>query len=186
MEARVVGARRLRRAEDAGSGQGPGALQQTAAWRRGRRCSPRRSCRPTRWHGRRQQGHASRLPAEGAEGEGRDDGQLPEPRPQRAPQPRLGPPKYVEKIAKQTDLFPQGPKGPNQVVPFLPFASDPKPYTYAGATMHGNGFFVTELTSGAPIGLPRGSRVTFSTPGTYKFFCWIHGPDMGGTVVVTP
>ena len=98
----------------------------------------------------------------------------------------FGPPKYVEKIQKQTDLFPQGPKGPNQVAPFLPFASDPKPYTYAGKTMHGNGFFVTELTSGAPIGLPRASRVTFSTPGTYKFFCWIHGPDMGGTVVVTP
>jgi plastocyanin len=98
----------------------------------------------------------------------------------------FGPPKYVEKIQKQTDLFPQGPKSPNQVAPFLPFASDPKPYTYAGKTMHGNGFFVTELTAGAPIGLPRASRVTFSTPGTYKFFCWIHGPDMGGTVIVTP
>ena len=72
------------------------------------------------------------------------------------------------------------------MAPFLPFASDPKPYTYAGKTMHGNGFFVTELTAGAPIGLPRASRVTFSAPGTYKFFCWIHGPDMGGTVVVTP
>ena len=98
----------------------------------------------------------------------------------------FGPPKYVEKIAKQTDLLPQGPKSPNQVTPFLPFATDPKPYTYGGKTMHGNGFFVTELTSGAPIGLPRASRVTFSTPGTYKYFCWIHGPDMGGTVVVTP
>ena len=98
----------------------------------------------------------------------------------------FGPPKYVEKIQKQTDLLPQGPKSPNQVAPFLPFASDPKPYTYSGKAMHGNGFFVTELTSGAPIGLPRASRVTFSTPGTYKFFCWIHGPDMGGTVVVTP
>jgi plastocyanin len=28
--------------------------------------------------------------------------------------------------------------------------------------------------------------VTFSTPGTYKYFCWIHGPDMSGTIVVTP
>lgn len=98
----------------------------------------------------------------------------------------FGPPKYVQKIQKQTDLFPQGPAGPNQVAPFLPFASDPKPHTYAGKTMHGNGFFVTELTSGSPIGLPRASRITFSTPGTYKFFCWIHGPDMSGTVVVAP
>lgn len=98
----------------------------------------------------------------------------------------FGPPKYVEKVQRQTDLFPQGPKGPNQVSPFLPFGSDPKPYRYEGKTMHGNGFFVTELTAGSPIGLPRGSRVTFTTPGSYKFFCWIHGPDMSGTVVVTP
>ena len=98
----------------------------------------------------------------------------------------FGPPKYVEKIQRQTDLFPEGPKSPNQVAPFLPFASDPKPHTYSGKTMHGNGFFVSELTSGAPIGLPRSSRVRFTTPGTYKFFCWIHGPDMGGTIVVTP
>ena len=73
----------------------------------------------------------------------------------------FGPPKYVEKVQKQTDLFPQGPTSPNQVAPFLPFASDPKPYAYSGKTMHGNGFFVTELTAGAPIGLPRASRVTF-------------------------
>ena len=31
-----------------------------------------------------------------------------------------------------------------------------------------------------------GLDVTFTTPGTYKYFCWIHGPDMGGTIVVTP
>ena len=27
--------------------------------------------------------------------------------------------------------------------------------------------------------------MTFSKAGTYKFFCWIHGPDMAGTIVVT-
>jgi plastocyanin len=97
----------------------------------------------------------------------------------------FGPPKYVEQMQKKTDVFPTGPNSPNQVAPFLPFASDPKPWDYSGALMHGNGFFVTELTAGAPIGLPRASRVTFSAPGTYKYFCWIHGPDMGGTVVVT-
>jgi plastocyanin len=98
----------------------------------------------------------------------------------------FGPEKYIEQFAKKTDLFPTGPKGPNQVTPVLPFGTDPKPYTYAGATMHGNGFFVTPITASAPIGLPRLSRVTFSTPGTYKYFCWIHGPDMGGTIVVRP
>ena len=97
----------------------------------------------------------------------------------------LGPKKYVEQFGKKTDLFPTGPKSPNQATPVLPYGTDPKPYTYDGVTTHGNGFFVTPLTAGAPIGLPRSSRVTFSTPGTYKYFCWIHGPDMGGTIVVT-
>ncbi len=97
----------------------------------------------------------------------------------------FGPKKYLEQWGKKTDLFPTGPKGPNQVTPILPYGTDPKPTAYAGATTHGNGFFATPLTSGAPIGLPRSSRVTFSTPGTYKYFCWLHGPDMGGTIVVT-
>jgi plastocyanin len=93
-------------------------------------------------------------------------------------------PKYFEKLAQKIDLFPQGPKSPNQVAPVLTYGSDPKPYTYEGKAMHGNGFFVTELTSGSPIGLPRSSKITFTTPGTYKYFCWIHGPDMSGTIVV--
>jgi plastocyanin len=97
----------------------------------------------------------------------------------------LGPKKYIEDFQKKTDLFPTGPSSPNQVSPVLPFATDPAPYKYDGTTTHGNGFFVTPLASGAPIGLPHASRVTFSAPGTYKYFCWIHGPDMGGTVVVT-
>ena len=92
---------------------------------------------------------------------------------------------WIEEFGKKTDLFPTGPTSPNQVSPVLPFGTDPAPYTYDGATMHGNGFFTTPLTSGAPIGLPRSSRVTFSAPGTYKYFCWIHGPDMGGTITVT-
>jgi plastocyanin len=97
----------------------------------------------------------------------------------------LGPKKYIEQFGKKTDLFPTGPNSPNQVTPILPFGTDPKPLTYAGATTHGNGFFATQLTAGSPIGLPRSSKVTFSTPGTYKYFCFIHGPDMGGTIVVT-
>jgi plastocyanin len=99
----------------------------------------------------------------------------------------FGPKAYLQQWGKKTDLQPQGPNSPNQVTPILPYGSDPKPLTYAGATTHGNGFFATPLAAGAPIpGLPRSSRVTFSTPGTYKYFCWIHGPDMSGTIVVTP
>ena len=99
----------------------------------------------------------------------------------------FGPKKYVEQCGKKTDLFPTGPKSPNQVTPIAPVRHRPEAAARTtGATTHGNGFFATPLTSGAPIGLPRSSRVTFSTPGTYKYFCWIHGPDMGGTIVVTP
>ncbi len=99
----------------------------------------------------------------------------------------FGPKKYLEQWGKKTDLFPTGPKGPNQATPIIPYGTDPKPLTYDGATTHGNGFFATPVAAGAPIpGLPRSSRVTFSTPGTYKYFCWIHGPDMSGTIVVTP
>jgi len=97
----------------------------------------------------------------------------------------FGPKKYVQQFQKQTDLFPTGPKSPNQVSPVLPYATDATPYTYAGAATHGNGFFATPLTSGAPIGLPHASRVKFTTPGTYKYFCLIHGPDMSGEIVVT-
>jgi plastocyanin len=96
----------------------------------------------------------------------------------------LGPKKYIEQFGKTTDIFPTAPGSPNQATPILPFGTDPKPLTYAGATTHGNGFFATQLTAGAPIGLPHASRVTFSTPGTYKYYCFIHGPDMGGTIVV--
>ena len=99
----------------------------------------------------------------------------------------FGPRAYLEQWGKKTDMQPQGPTSPNQVTPILPYGSDPNPLTYAGATTHGNGFFATPLAAGAPIpGLPRSSRVKFSTPGTYKYFCWIHGPDMSGTIVVTP
>jgi plastocyanin len=98
----------------------------------------------------------------------------------------FGPKKYIENLQKTTDLFPAGPNGPNQVAPVLVFGSEPKGhYTYDGKN-HGNGFLATPLTSGSPaVPLPKASKVTFSTPGTYKYFCWIHGPDMGGTIVVT-
>jgi plastocyanin len=98
----------------------------------------------------------------------------------------FGPKKYLQQWGKTTDLMPQGPTSPNQVTPILPYGTDPKGASYDGASTHGNGFFATQLTAGAPIGLPRSSKVTFTAPGTYKYFCWIHGPDMGGTIVVTP
>jgi len=67
----------------------------------------------------------------------------------------FGPKKYIEQLGKKIDLLPQGPNSPNQTAPVLVYGTDPKPYTYDGTATHGNGFFVTELTAGAPVGLPR-------------------------------
>jgi plastocyanin len=98
----------------------------------------------------------------------------------------FGPKKYLEQWGKKTDFLPTGPKAPNQATPIIPYGTDPSPLTYDGASTHGNGFFATPLTAGAPGPLPRSSKVKFTKPGTYHYFCWIHGPDMSGTIVVTP
>ena len=99
----------------------------------------------------------------------------------------IGPKAYLQLWGKKTDMLPQGPTSPNQVTPIIPYGTDPAPFTYDGATTHGNGFFATPVISGSPIpGLARSSKVKFTAPGTYHYFCWIHGPDMSGTIVVTP
>ncbi len=99
----------------------------------------------------------------------------------------FGPKKYIRGLSQKIDLFPMGPKSPNQVAPVLIYGSEPKgSYNYDGAN-HGNGFLATPLTSGGPaVPLPLASKVTFTKAGTYHYFCWIHGPDMSGTIVVTP
>jgi plastocyanin len=96
----------------------------------------------------------------------------------------FGPLKYMEQFSKQTDLFPMGPKAPNQVTPVFLYGTDPAPYSYDG-TNHGNGFFVTPLRDGVPGGLPNAFRVTFPTPGKYHYICFLHGPDMAADIVVT-
>jgi plastocyanin len=99
----------------------------------------------------------------------------------------FGPQKYIQQFQTKYDLLPSGPKSPNQVSPVLPYGSEPKgKYQYDG-TNHGNGFLVTPLSTGTPgVPLPHAATVTFTKPGTYHYFCLIHGPDMSGTVVVTP
>jgi len=97
----------------------------------------------------------------------------------------FGPADYIQKLMEQTDLIPQGPGSPNQVSPFLIFGSDPgKPQVYDGRS-HGNGFFVSPMLGVGP-GLVTQTSITFPTPGTYHYFCLIHGPDMSGDIVVTP
>ncbi len=98
----------------------------------------------------------------------------------------FGPKKYILGIEKKTDLLPTGPTSPNQVSPFLIYGSEPKGKYQYDSTVHGNGFFVTPLTiANKAVPLPQTWKVTYTTAGTYKFFCWIHGPDMSGTTVVT-
>ena len=98
----------------------------------------------------------------------------------------FGPLKYLDKLFKQTDLFPMGPSSPNQVTPFFVFGSDPPGTPYEGKTTHGNGFYATPLLDaikGAPP--PNSVRVKFTTPGKYHFICQLHGPDMAADIRVT-
>jgi len=100
----------------------------------------------------------------------------------------FGPKDFVEPFFKQTDLLPLGPGAPNQVSPVLIYGSDPKEnggYSYDGAN-HGDGFLVTPVIDDQPGGpLENTSRITFTKPGTYHYFCQIHGPEMAGDIVVT-
>ena len=54
-----------------------------------------------------------------------------------------------------------------------------------GPANHGNGFLATGLLdtdSKSPF--PNKASITFTTPGTYVYYCNIHQPDMKGTIVV--
>lgn len=99
----------------------------------------------------------------------------------------FGPAKYLQAFQKTTDFLPAGPGSKNQVTPVFTYGTDPKgSYSYDGAN-HGNGFFQTPLTAGLPgTPLPRAASVTFTKPGTFKYICFLHGPDMHGTIKVTP
>jgi plastocyanin len=76
-------------------------------------------------------------------------------------------------------------EGPNgSLNPFVVYPSDPvlPPLT---PTTHGNGYLATGLLdtdSKSPF--PNQSTITFTTPGTYVYYCNIHQPDMKGTIVV--
>jgi plastocyanin len=98
---------------------------------------------------------------------------------------------FVQTFQTQTDLFPAGPGTPNQVSPPFIYGSEPTTapgtYTYSG-NEYGNGFLWTPLMDDQPgdppAGLPGTTKITFDTPGTFKYFCAIHGPDMSGEVIV--
>jgi plastocyanin len=101
----------------------------------------------------------------------------------------FGPAAYLKQSFKTLDLTPTGPGTPNQVWPYFFYGTDSAEggvYTYAGAASHGNGFFSTPLQGPPGSQLPTAVKVRFTTPGTYKYICGLHGPDMNGQIVVTP
>lgn len=99
----------------------------------------------------------------------------------------FGPMDYIDGFMKQTDAFPTGPGATNQVTPPFAYGTEANGrYVYDGAN-HGNGFMATPLIDALPASpLPDRVDVTFTKPGSFHFFCLLHGPDMAGDVVVTP
>ena len=101
----------------------------------------------------------------------------------------FGPEAYLKSSLKTLDLVPQAPGQPNQVWPFFFYGTDPAAngvYTFGGTRSHGNGFFSTALLGPTGTPLPNTLKITFTSPGTYKYICGLHGPDMNGEIVVTP
>jgi plastocyanin len=91
---------------------------------------------------------------------------------------------WTKAYLKTSDQFPMGQIAPEEI-----YGTDAPGTPYTGKN-HGNGFFSTPIvTRGAlPAGITghRTASITFTNPGTYKYFCEIHGKMMSGTVVVTP
>jgi plastocyanin len=92
--------------------------------------------------------------------------------------PQKDPNSYISKLARSVEqpVFDQA----------AVYPSDPPPAPAAfSPTSHGNGFWnsgaLDAFDSSPP---PLANAVTFTTPGTYEFYCVIH-PFMHGTVVVS-
>ncbi|MGZ6643665.1 MAG: cupredoxin domain-containing protein [Solirubrobacteraceae bacterium] len=77
--------------------------------------------------------------------------------------------------------------GPGPFNPQAIYPSDPPGTTATlSPALHGNGFWNAGVLYGAQAKLsafPTSGKVTFSTPGTYNYYCLIH-PFMKGTVTV--
>jgi plastocyanin len=77
--------------------------------------------------------------------------------------------------------------GPAGIDPRTLYPSQPPgtPLTVDGA-VHGNGFVNTGMLDDvAATPLPKSATVSFSKPGTYQYFCIVHGAQMKGQITVT-
>jgi plastocyanin len=77
--------------------------------------------------------------------------------------------------------------GPAGLDPMTVYPSEQPPAgLVVDGTSHGNGFVNTGMLDDvASTPLPKSSTVTFTKPGTYQYYCIVHGADMKGTVTVT-
>jgi plastocyanin len=81
--------------------------------------------------------------------------------------------------------------GPAGVDPRTAYPSQPPgtPLVVGDATVHGNGFVNTGLLDDVKsTPLPKSAVVSFSKPGTYDYYCIVHGGPQGmrGKITVTP
>jgi len=98
---------------------------------------------------------------------------------------------FADQHQTATDQLPILGNPNNQFMPDLVYASEPSTspgsWTYSGDEF-GNGYFASPLMDDAagdpPQGLPGQEVVVFSKPGTYSYYCAIHGDSMAGTVTV--
>jgi plastocyanin len=70
--------------------------------------------------------------------------------------------------------------------PFVSYRSEKPgtPIVFDGAN-HGNGFVSTGIIDANPASdFPSKETVRFTRPGTYTYYCVVHGPDMKGTITV--
>jgi plastocyanin len=68
------------------------------------------------------------------------------------------------------------------VYPSEPFGTQ----LVVGGTSHGNGFVNTGMLDDVKSSpLPKSNTVTFSKPGTYQYYCIVHGAEMKGSITVT-
>ena len=92
----------------------------------------------------------------------------------------FAPEPYAKELA---DMF-IGPTGldPRTVYPSQP----PGTPLVADGTVHGNGFVNTGvLDDDKATPLPKNAVVSFSKPGTYQYYCIVHGAEMKGSITVT-
>ena len=92
----------------------------------------------------------------------------------------FGPEAYAQELA-QAFIGPAG-LDARTVYPSEPFGTA----LVVGGTQHGNGYVNTGLLDDDKASpLPKSSAVSFSKPGTYQYYCIVHGAEMKGKITVT-